>query len=407
MNSPAQPRLSRRRRLLYTLLLLGLLGLLSEGGARLLSERDPGTGPWMSPELVRLKILNGWVLTPGSMAMDDCLAYQRQVLRGPSPLAHGEVAINNLGLRDRMPVRPKPPGQRRILVLGDSSVYGAGLCRLDTLVERLEAALNPAGTTEATRAVEVWNGGVPGYSSYQSLELLDTLLPLGLDGIIVYSMVSDFGGYQGLSDDEWFGRLVPFIRPLARLALFRAGYRLVRSQPSSGRPQPREMARRNRVSISNYKANLRRFFDIANKNNIWLLYVIPPLRMDLLPPRGIGGTRPLDYGQARNPATRRYLDGMLEHAEGSGPGVEAPPEAYRAAMVLSALALNTPFVDGPSLVRRARAALPPGESGQPSLMLDDVHPGPVGQDLLAKALLPLIRTCLDRSPPSHIGPGGK
>ena len=58
----------------------------------------------------------------------------------------------------------KPPGVKRVLVLGDSLVYGWGVARAERFSDQLERALVERGL-----AVEVWNLGIPGYSVDQYL----------------------------------------------------------------------------------------------------------------------------------------------------------------------------------------------------------------------------------------------
>jgi len=69
--------------------------------------------------------------------------------------------INGQGLRDEVDFAPEHPGVRRILLLGDSFVFGVGVAFEDTLGEQLERALDlgEAGGLP----VEVVPVGVPGY----------------------------------------------------------------------------------------------------------------------------------------------------------------------------------------------------------------------------------------------------
>jgi len=80
------------------------------------------------------------------------------------------VETNSVGLRDRDFARPKPPRTYRILFVGDSVVFGAGVEARDTVVKALEDRLN----RRATRGwrFEVVNYGVGGYNTRQELELL-------------------------------------------------------------------------------------------------------------------------------------------------------------------------------------------------------------------------------------------
>ncbi|GAB4325314.1 MAG: hypothetical protein Kow0059_21320 [Candidatus Sumerlaeia bacterium] len=85
---------------------------------------------------------------------------------GPWPLDPAlsvTIRTNSLGLRDD-PIPPKPSGERRILFLGDSVVFGTRLAQHDTLPEQLERRLG-AG-------VRVINAGVEGYSTFQQYHQL-------------------------------------------------------------------------------------------------------------------------------------------------------------------------------------------------------------------------------------------
>lgn len=62
--------------------------------------------------------------------------------------------INSLGLNDAERSVEKPPGTRRILMLGDSFIFGQGVPREKTVASLLEERLH---------GVEVVNAGIPGY----------------------------------------------------------------------------------------------------------------------------------------------------------------------------------------------------------------------------------------------------
>jgi len=78
-------------------------------------------------------------------------------------LGNNRVSLNSNGHRgDEMPVR-KPPGERRILILGDSVAFGWGVNQGEDFPARLEALLREQNNV-------VWrviNSGVNGYNSEQ------------------------------------------------------------------------------------------------------------------------------------------------------------------------------------------------------------------------------------------------
>jgi lysophospholipase L1-like esterase len=75
-----------------------------------------------------------------------------------------DVRTNALGYRDPPRDWTAPSGALRLLCLGDSCTYGVGVRLADAWPQQLEALLAGA---YSDRAVEVWNGGVPGWTSDQ------------------------------------------------------------------------------------------------------------------------------------------------------------------------------------------------------------------------------------------------
>ena len=79
----------------------------------------------------------------------------------------GQYEINSDGFRDREYAVEKPAGVFRIVVLGDSIIWGHGLALDDSFAKQLEQQLNAA----FDRPFEVLNFGVSGYSTQQEVEL--------------------------------------------------------------------------------------------------------------------------------------------------------------------------------------------------------------------------------------------
>lgn len=171
---------SQKRRLWWAKLSLAaasvLLTLLAaEVALRLLSrEKVELEGLYSRDEVA------GVALTPG--------------FRGSMRTAEFEygVAVNELGMRDG-PAVPKPAGVRRVLMLGDSFVFGVGVELEDSLPKALARRL-AAAAPEAP--VEVLNAGVPGYSPFQELHALERLAPIIEPDLVV--LVFFIG-------DDWYG----------------------------------------------------------------------------------------------------------------------------------------------------------------------------------------------------------
>ncbi len=72
-----------------------------------------------------------------------------------------DIAINNVGVRDE-PLGPKGPGERRIVVLGDSLVMSVQVPLAETFCRRLEVRLN-GDAALAPYHYRVINAGVQGY----------------------------------------------------------------------------------------------------------------------------------------------------------------------------------------------------------------------------------------------------
>jgi hypothetical protein len=86
----------------------------------------------------------------------------------------GLATINGLGLRGPAPAIPKPESIFRILVVGDSIVFGCGVNDDDTFCSILQKSLN---RTSRNVTYEVINGGVNGFTTNQERILFERLAP--------------------------------------------------------------------------------------------------------------------------------------------------------------------------------------------------------------------------------------
>ena len=77
-----------------------------------------------------------------------------------------EIAVNEQGVRDDTPIGPKPPNERRIVVLGDSLVLSVQVQLRQTFCRLLQDGLNAAGGPVRYRVI---NAGVQGYGPVEEL----------------------------------------------------------------------------------------------------------------------------------------------------------------------------------------------------------------------------------------------
>jgi lysophospholipase L1-like esterase len=113
----------------------------------------------------------------------------------PGGVARAEVdyRVNQLGLRGPETTAEKPPGVRRVVVLGDSIAFGYWVSDEQGFARQLETLLN-AGHPAGVR-VEVLNFGVPGYNLEQEIEALRSkALAFAPDLVVVLFCLNDLEG---------------------------------------------------------------------------------------------------------------------------------------------------------------------------------------------------------------------
>lgn len=98
----------------------------------------------------------------------------------PHPKLHYHATINSLGYRGPEFQRTRPPHVIRILCLGDSGTFGQFVNDDETLSANLEQMLRQEGTS-----VEVINGGVPGTTIVDQMEILERSIHLDPDIVIL------------------------------------------------------------------------------------------------------------------------------------------------------------------------------------------------------------------------------
>ena len=98
-----------------------------------------------------------------------------------------EVSLNEHGLRDD-PIQKKPPGEYRLMMLGDSVTFGWGVRREDIFSSLVQRSLLGKGEP----ALRVINAGFPGYNTVQELavfeEIRDLIEP---DAVVLTYVMND------------------------------------------------------------------------------------------------------------------------------------------------------------------------------------------------------------------------
>lgn len=225
-----------------------------------------------------------------------------------------------------------------ILTIGDSSVFGHGVADGATLHDQLQARLARAGIPTRVRC-----GGSPGYSTVQSLALLDEV---GWDAepalLVVASMWSD-SRLDRYRDTDLVGRGSILDRS-SLFTLIRWGVRTAAGQPTTQKvawPTPSDAGIR-RVPLATYRDNLDAIFTEARDHTAGVVVL------------GLPHAAWVSEGTTTTGAAAPYLAVLRSVAEARG----------------------VPYVDGTdTFVQRGG-----------TLFRDQLHPNAEGHALLAQAL---------------------
>lgn len=200
----------------------------------------------------------------GDLELDEKLFWKLH----PSILS----GVNKLGYRGK-PINIKAPKEGlRILALGDSSTYGIGVFLPKyTFSGQLEKLLNEAGLKS-----EVINLGVPGYTVYQGLKLLEHSIPKFKPDICIFYFGHNEGQYSrtGLADSNRVLIRAPLENSMLP-RLFRTArlYQFARSEWEQVRS---EAQRSVRVPLKEYRDLVEEVIKVCQRHRvvpIWIEYV--------------------------------------------------------------------------------------------------------------------------------------
>lgn len=373
-------------RVIFSFIMTALVFGVLEVGLRLVGEPPQevkGEGPKAFPGTLPDHYLPdrrlGWKQKPGILIEDP--VYQDWARQWGLPLRpEGEVVTNSRGLRDDEPVLPRPDHQVRVMCLGDSSVFGVGAPRVTTFAEVLERELVPGWSGDpAARPLDVYNGGVSGYSSFQSVLQLEENLDLGLDVVIVYNQNSEMMTAIGTPDSEFYRSWGVGVdpSPLRGLSLYRW---LAWGTLKLKAPAPTSTEARLRVRVEDYQANLRRIVALGRAREFGVIFVIPPVTSDLAHPE------PPEIYRVASDASAARMRAELDRVEALTEWWGQERRHFRMAMSWVGWQEGVTVVDGPGLFMDAYLGDFEAYSGANALFVDELHPSAAGHHLLGQAL---------------------
>ena len=362
---PPVPRPSSRpaRRILFAFVVLLAVFGVAEAGARL-------GGAYLFPQHRALDAMPGEPV-PGepNMVVDAVTGWRPRTGKQASFGIPGGTTVNSRGMRGPEVAVPKPAGERRVLFVGDSTVFGVLVADGEIFPRRVETALQAIDPK-----VKVLDGAAPGWSSFQARRALEErLLALEPDLLVVATLWSDTQGGE-LADSVRFRPLLPFLSGSAAYLLTRewlnqvrfgsqtesvtvdlmppqrerAGKRPGQGPPPPGPPGPQAGPKLPppgpvvlRVPLADYRANLSWMAEAMRKRGGEVAFLVLPCVND--------------------PGAGKVGDFRDE---------------YRAAMREMAASLGAPLADAP----------PVFASASPNEFFDDVHPPREGHARLAEVV---------------------
>lgn len=350
MSRPAPRRLPFRRRLLFSAAVSLGAWLALEGVVTVLYAAE--LSAWESPPPSPRK---------GVSVMQGHPYLIYEYLPGRHRDGGVTLNINSLGLRGPELDIPKPEGVRRLITTGDSSVFGFG-------VEDDEVFSSVAADALGDQ-VEPVVGATPGYSTYQSLNLLRLRgLSTEPDLFVIGNLWSD-NNFDAFVDKDTIATLSGFEqstsgavkRMLSKSAIFRVADWKLRVRPQIEKvrvvdwqqsSEDRGQIGLRRVAINDYAANLDHLVDIARSRDADVVFLLLANNEDLGPQ---GDARALK-------AWTPYREVMRETAQRHGAPVIDVPELFQATGL-----------------------------SKEDLFLDKMHPTVTGHRLIGEALAELLR----------------
>lgn len=177
---------------------------------------------------------------------------------------------NQNGFRMRQDIQPKKSNTFRVLMLGDSNLWGFGVEQAQTCASILQQLMDESNVTgETGKTVEIINMGVIGYSSYQGLKLFEQSMQMQPDLVILGYGYNDrrYTASNRQDNKTYFSQTYrsiqfhQFILELSSLCNWIAEWNQSQTETSLHEAQPR-------VPIEQYKQNFLSMLDICVQNNL-------------------------------------------------------------------------------------------------------------------------------------------
>ena len=355
------------KHLLFSIVPLLLLSTCGEISARVVGAPEcsaivPNAGNWDTmqgdPELL-------WALEPN-----------REFKTG-----NDVTRINSVGLRESLlPTTPKKPQEKRILVTGDSSIYGWGVQDHQTYAVYLEKELKSIFRFP----IEVINLGVPGYSTEQTLRLLDKIGWFYEPDLIVVSNIFSDCNIDAFQDDRALSLTNPeqslVYRTLRSSRLYCAAYMPWANFQATLNQNP------NRVLMPGMPTGPNAAVTLENINSVIGLSRVPLTKY-------LSNLSKIQTEAAKRGASMLLAPLAQEWDVGIWNVPMPPPDdehvlpwqPYREAQKNWAVEHNVDIVSFPDVFAQY--------TGKPAgLFVDHMHPSPIGTQLMAKAIAAHLKT---------------
>lgn len=397
----SRPMPSTTRKLVFSVVTVGLALLLVEGAARLwlaVSSRPrPASGggetDWLDvlgedlhveDQDVRLYVPDAelfWTLRPGAAAAVRNVVYETRT----RPV-RWRIRINEEGHRGAAYPPADVHASPVVVTLGDSATFGFRVDEADTYPALLQEDLRSHGMADAA----VVNYGVPGYTSFQGRRLLTAILARHRPDVVVLAFGANDLETDVRSDAAKAARLGPtrlrLAAALGRLAIAR----VLLPGADRQRSDPGRSASTTRVSDDEFRDNMRSMVRAARRAGARVilldLVLVGPVFRDII--AAIAREEGVPWIDGRE-VLRRGLDDLLAGrrfaAERAAIDRFWTEEVERYRLVYYDEAFFRRLVEDPVWRGLLRY-----------LMVEPVHAGPLGNRLIAEAVAEQVRAASGR-----------